>query len=42
MQNNVAIAIEGLNKTYENGFRALDDIHLEIKRGEIFALYQPR
>ena len=41
MQNNVAIAIEGLNKTYENGFRALDDIHLEIKRGEIFALLGP-
>ena len=41
IQNSIAIAINGLNKTYENGFRALDDIHLEIKRGEIFALLGP-
>jgi len=41
MQNNIAIAINGLNKIYDNGFRALDDIHLEIKRGEIFALLGP-
>jgi len=39
--NNTAIAIAALNKTYDNGFRALDDIHLEIKRGEIFALLGP-
>jgi ABC-2 type transport system ATP-binding protein len=41
MQNTIAIAISGLNKVYDNGFRALDDIHLEIKRGEIFALLGP-
>jgi ABC-2 type transport system ATP-binding protein len=40
-QNNIAIAITGLNKIYDNGFCALDDIHLEIKRGEIFALLGP-
>ena len=41
MINNVAIAVKGLNKTYGNGFKALDDINLEIKRGEIFALLGP-
>jgi ABC-2 type transport system ATP-binding protein len=30
-----------LNKTYKNGFRALDDVHLDIQRGEIFALLGP-
>jgi ABC-2 type transport system ATP-binding protein len=40
-QNTPAIAITSLNKIYDNGFRALDDIHLEIKRGEIFALLGP-
>lgn len=41
MQNNDAINITGLRKTYENGFCALDDIQLSIKRGEIFALLGP-
>jgi ABC-2 type transport system ATP-binding protein len=36
-----AISITDLNKTYDNGFRALDGIHLTIKRGEIFALLGP-
>jgi ABC-2 type transport system ATP-binding protein len=36
-----AIEINGLNKTYGNGFKALEDINLEIKRGEIFALLGP-
>ena len=36
-----AIAITALTKTYENGFQALADINLEIKRGEIFALLGP-
>jgi ABC-2 type transport system ATP-binding protein len=36
-----AIAISALNKTYENGFKALADINLDIKRGEIFALLGP-
>jgi ABC-2 type transport system ATP-binding protein len=41
MQNNIAIKIVALNKTYKNGFQALSDINLEIKRGEIFALLGP-
>ncbi len=41
MQYAPAIAITGLNKIYDTGFKALDDIHLEIKRGEIFALLGP-
>ena len=35
------ISIEKLNKTYESGFVALQDVDLEIRRGEIFALLGP-
>jgi ABC-2 type transport system ATP-binding protein len=41
MQNDTAIKITALKKIYENGFKALNDIHLEIQRGEIFALLGP-
>ena len=41
MQTNLAIEITSLNKIYANGFQALNDINLEIKRGEIFALLGP-
>ncbi len=41
MQNIPAIAITGLTKIYGNGFKALNDINLEIKRGEIFSLLGP-
>lgn len=41
MPNNAAIAINSLSKIYSNGFKALNDINLEIKRGEIFALLGP-
>ncbi len=41
MKNDTAIAITALNKIYSNGFKALNDISLEIKRGEIFALLGP-
>ena len=36
-----AISIQGLNKTYAGGFIALDDINLDIAKGEIFALLGP-
>jgi len=35
------IAIRDLSKTYSSGFRALKNINLEIRRGEIFALLGP-
>lgn len=41
MEDNIAIAITALNKIYSNGFQALNNINLEIKRGEIFALLGP-
>ena len=35
------ISIANLSKSYASGFRALKDINLDIKRGEIFALLGP-
>ena len=35
------ISIENLSKVYANNFKALDDINLEIEKGEIFALLGP-
>jgi ABC-2 type transport system ATP-binding protein len=35
------ISVENLNKTYASGFRALKDINLKIRRGEILALLGP-
>ena len=35
------ISVSNLSKTYASGFRALDRINLEIRRGEIFALLGP-
>ena len=35
------ISIANLCKTYASGFRALNDINLDIRRGEIFALLGP-
>jgi ABC-2 type transport system ATP-binding protein len=35
------IRIENLSKTYADGFRALNNISLDIRRGEIFALLGP-
>ena len=35
------VSIRNLGKTYASGFRALDDVSLDIRRGEIFALLGP-
>jgi ABC-2 type transport system ATP-binding protein len=35
------ISIHDLTKTYAGGFKALNDVRLEIERGEIFALLGP-
>jgi len=35
------INVSGLSKTYKSGFTALQDINLDINRGEIFALLGP-
>ena len=35
------ISVKDLNKTYDNGFVALEDINLDILKGEIFALLGP-
>ena len=35
------ISVANLSKTYGSGFKALDSINLEIRRGEIFALLGP-
>ncbi len=35
------ISIKNLSKTYQSGFKALNNINLEIKKGEIFALLGP-
>ena len=36
-----AILVRNLNKYYDNGFKALKNINLEIKKGEIFVLLGP-
>ena len=35
------VLINGVTKTYPNNFKALDQIHLSINKGEIFALLGP-
>jgi ABC-2 type transport system ATP-binding protein len=35
------VSVSHLSKTYASGFRALEDINLEIRHGEIFALLGP-
>lgn len=37
----VAVNVEGVNKVYASGHRALKDINLDIRDGEIFALLGP-
>src|SRR5689334_18821963 len=36
-----ALTIHHLNKTYNNGYRALVDINLTVKEGDFFALLGP-
>lgn len=38
---NSIISVTGLNKTYASGHHALENVNLEIRRGEIFALLGP-
>lgn len=35
------LSVSGLGKTYKGGFQALDDINLDIRKGEIVALLGP-
>jgi len=35
------VSVRGVSKTYAGGFQALKNIHLDIRRGEIFALLGP-
>ena len=39
--SNILISISDLCKTYKNGFVALDNVNLDIERGEILALLGP-
>ena len=38
MSNN-QIIINNLSKVYDNGFKALRDVSLEVKKGEIVGLF---
>jgi ABC-2 type transport system ATP-binding protein len=35
------LSVQGLSKTYEGGFKALDDVSLDIREGEILGLLGP-
>ena len=41
MESTDIVSIESLSKTYDTGFKALRDVSLGIRRGEIFALLGP-
>jgi ABC-2 type transport system ATP-binding protein len=39
--SDTVLHVQGISKTYATGFSALNDVHLDIRRGEIFALLGP-
>ena len=41
MNDEFALKIDGLNKTYDNGFVALENVNLKVKKGDFFALLGP-
>jgi ABC-2 type transport system ATP-binding protein len=41
LMSNVQISINNLSKVFDNGFEALKNINLNIKKGEIFAMLGP-
>jgi ABC-2 type transport system ATP-binding protein len=41
LPNDAVISVRGLSKTYASGFAALNNVDLDIRRGEIFALLGP-
>ncbi len=41
MNSEAIISVKGLSKSYASGHKALDNVDLEIRRGEIFALLGP-
>jgi len=41
MSTQPVIAVKNLSKTYASGYRALKNVNLDIRRGEIFALLGP-
>src|SRR5215212_1213230 len=36
-----SVSFDGVSKVYDNGFRAVDDLHLEIQDGEFMVLVGP-
>ena len=40
--SDIQISINNLSKVYDNGFEALKNINLDIKKGEIFAMLGPK
>lgn len=41
IMSDIALSLQNVAKTYSNGFQALYDVNLQIKKGEFFALLGP-